>query len=95
MHIHVHVCCVCKGTFMYHYSACMYASVLVISSNLLHLPGNTCFMNSALQCLSNTDPLTDYFIKKAYHKHINKVQGRLALFHSLSSRSGGKVLMCL
>ena len=24
--------------------------------------GNTCFMNSALQCLSNTQPLTEYFI---------------------------------
>ena len=24
--------------------------------------GNTCFMNSSLQCLSNTTPLTDYFL---------------------------------
>ena len=24
--------------------------------------GNTCFMNSALQCLSNTKPLTKYFL---------------------------------
>ena len=24
--------------------------------------GNTCFMNSGLQCLSNTIPLTDYFL---------------------------------
>lgn len=24
--------------------------------------GNTCFMNSALQCLSNAAPLTEYFI---------------------------------
>lgn len=24
--------------------------------------GNTCYMNSALQCLSNTEPLTDYFL---------------------------------
>ena len=24
--------------------------------------GNTCFMNSALQCLSNTIPLSDYFL---------------------------------
>ena len=27
--------------------------------------GNTCFMNSALQCLSNTAPLTEYFIRYA------------------------------
>ena len=25
--------------------------------------GNTCFMNSALQCLSNTTPLTEYFLR--------------------------------
>jgi ubiquitin C-terminal hydrolase len=24
--------------------------------------GNTCFLNSALQCLVNTQPLTDYFL---------------------------------
>ena len=24
--------------------------------------GNTCFLNSSLQCLSNTIPLTDYFL---------------------------------
>lgn len=24
--------------------------------------GNTCYMNSAIQCLSNTIPLTDYFL---------------------------------
>ena len=24
--------------------------------------GNTCFMNSCLQCLSNTMPLTKYFL---------------------------------
>ncbi|XP_065900676.1 ubiquitin carboxyl-terminal hydrolase 4-like isoform X2 [Dysidea avara] len=34
--------------------------------------GNTCFMNSALQCLSNTYTLTDYFLKDAYRKHINE-----------------------
>lgn len=24
--------------------------------------GNTCFMNAALQCLSNTQPLTEHFL---------------------------------
>ena len=28
---------------------------------------NTCYMNSVLQCLSNTDPLRDYFLCKFYH----------------------------
>lgn len=32
--------------------------------------GNTCFMNSALQCLSNTFELTKYFIE---NKHINEI----------------------
>lgn len=26
--------------------------------------GNTCYMNAAIQCLSNVQPLTDYFIKE-------------------------------
>ena len=34
--------------------------------------GNTCFMNSALQCLSHTYPLTHYFLSDAYIHHINK-----------------------
>ena len=33
--------------------------------------GNTCFMNSCLQCLSNTPPLTDYFLKSLFHKEVN------------------------
>ena len=34
--------------------------------------GNTCFMNSALQCLSNVPALTDYFRRKEYIEHINR-----------------------
>uniref|UniRef100_A0A8C9U164 Ubiquitin carboxyl-terminal hydrolase n=1 Tax=Scleropages formosus TaxID=113540 RepID=A0A8C9U164_SCLFO len=33
--------------------------------------GNTCFMNSALQCLSNTPPLTEYFLRNAYLEELN------------------------
>ena len=33
--------------------------------------GNTCFMNSSLQCLSNTIPLTDYFLGVQYKNEIN------------------------
>ena len=45
--------------------------------------GNTCFMNSCLQCLSNTEPLTFYFLKNLYEKEVNKVnplgtKGKLA-----------------
>ncbi|MES1923144.1 Ubiquitin carboxyl-terminal hydrolase 15, partial [Bonamia ostreae] len=33
--------------------------------------GYTCFMNSTLQCLSNTKVLTDYFISNRYLNDIN------------------------
>ncbi|XP_023647199.2 ubiquitin carboxyl-terminal hydrolase 15 isoform X2 [Paramormyrops kingsleyae] len=33
--------------------------------------GNTCFMNSAVQCLSNIPPLTDYFLKDKYQEELN------------------------
>ncbi|XP_029016817.1 ubiquitin carboxyl-terminal hydrolase 15-like isoform X2 [Betta splendens] len=34
--------------------------------------GNTCFMNSAVQCLSNIPPLTDYFLKDKYTDELNE-----------------------
>uniref|UniRef100_A0A3Q2Y8E0 Ubiquitin carboxyl-terminal hydrolase n=1 Tax=Hippocampus comes TaxID=109280 RepID=A0A3Q2Y8E0_HIPCM len=34
--------------------------------------GNTCFMNSAVQCLSNIPPLTDYFLKDKYTSELNE-----------------------
>uniref|UniRef100_A0A3Q3BCG7 Ubiquitin carboxyl-terminal hydrolase n=1 Tax=Kryptolebias marmoratus TaxID=37003 RepID=A0A3Q3BCG7_KRYMA len=34
--------------------------------------GNTCFMNSALQCLSNVSPLTEYFLNDQYEAEINR-----------------------
>lgn len=34
--------------------------------------GNTCFMNSTLQCLSNTPGLSEYFRDDKYKKHINR-----------------------
>ena len=33
--------------------------------------GNTCYMNSGLQCLSNTKEITDYFMKDDFKSHIN------------------------
>ncbi|CAI2352205.1 unnamed protein product [Caenorhabditis sp. 36 PRJEB53466] len=46
--------------------------------------GNTCFMASALQCLSNTPPLREYFLSGAYEQDLNEdnplgTQGHLAL----------------
>lgn len=34
--------------------------------------GNTCFMNSALQCLSATEPLMEYFVTGRFQSEINK-----------------------
>ncbi|UMM28024.1 hypothetical protein L5515_011048 [Caenorhabditis briggsae] len=46
--------------------------------------GNTCFMASALQCLSNVPPLRDYFLNNKYTEDINDenplgTRGNLAL----------------
>ncbi len=34
--------------------------------------GNTCFMNSGLQCLANTMELTNYFLFGKFKSDINK-----------------------
>uniref|UniRef100_A0A1B0CIJ8 ubiquitinyl hydrolase 1 n=1 Tax=Lutzomyia longipalpis TaxID=7200 RepID=A0A1B0CIJ8_LUTLO len=42
--------------------------------------GNSCYMNSIVQCLSNSPSLTEYIIQGGYKKHINstgKTQGRI------------------
>ena len=46
--------------------------------------GNTCFMNSALQCLSNAPMLTEYFLRDQHKRELNPtnplgMQGKLAL----------------
>ncbi|XP_070558871.1 ubiquitin carboxyl-terminal hydrolase 15-like [Ptychodera flava] len=33
--------------------------------------GNTCFMNSGLQCMSNVQPLTSYFLENMYQDELN------------------------
>jgi len=54
----------------------------------LHNMGNTCYMNSCIQCLSHTPILRDYFTLKAYLHDINSKnplghEGRLARVSAL------------
>ena len=34
--------------------------------------GNTCFLNTAIQCISNCWELTNYFLREEYKKDINR-----------------------
>ena len=50
--------------------------------------GNTCFMNSALQCLSNTSGLTNYFLTETFAPDINLknplgTKGKLATHYGI------------
>ncbi|KAG5981926.1 hypothetical protein E4U55_002487 [Claviceps digitariae] len=67
----------------------------------LHNLGNTCYMNSALQCVRSVEELTKYFLTESHIKEINKTnvlgfEGRVAsaygsLLHEIYEESRGSV----
>ena len=46
--------------------------------------GNTCFLNSAIQCMSHSIDLTYYFLKNIFSKEINK-NNKLGLSKSITN----------
>ena len=63
--------------------------------------GNTCFMNSMLQCLSNTTSITDFFASEKFLKDLNKDNvlghgGKLATSYAslMSSMWSGQYVSC-
>ncbi|KAG2219921.1 hypothetical protein INT45_008558, partial [Circinella minor] len=52
--------------------------------------GNTCYMNSALQCLSNTAQLTQYFIEEKYKNELNR-DNPLGMHGELAEAYGGLI----
>lgn len=52
----------------------------------LHNLGNSCYMNSILQCVNHISPITQYFLKGEYVKHVNK---------NNPLGSGGRVGTCI
>ncbi|KAG6008576.1 hypothetical protein E4U21_004216 [Claviceps maximensis] len=67
----------------------------------LHNLGNTCYMNSALQCVRSVEELTKYFLTESHIKEINKsnvlgFEGRVAsaygsLLHEIYDENRGSV----
>ncbi|XP_047141245.1 ubiquitin carboxyl-terminal hydrolase 32 isoform X2 [Hydra vulgaris] len=64
-----------------------YTGLLEKGATGLHNLGNTCFMNSAIQCLSNTNPLTKYFLSKFFLYELNKTN-RLGMKGVLAKKYG-------
>jgi uncharacterized UBP type Zn finger protein len=56
--------------------------------------GNTCFMNSALQCLSHTPPLTDFFLRQQ-HEQVGCLHPLYALYNLGNTCFMNSALQCL
>ncbi|KAI8095706.1 hypothetical protein BDF21DRAFT_353504 [Thamnidium elegans] len=52
-------------------------TVVAMGTTGLKNLGNTCYMNSIIQCLSGTTPLARYFISGVFKQHINKQNNKV------------------
>ena len=68
--------------------------------------GNTCYLNSALQCLRSLSPLTTYFLCGHYYDELNEknplgLKGKMAkayaatLAQMFSARARCRLIVCL
>jgi ubiquitin C-terminal hydrolase len=55
--------------------------------------GNTCYLNSSVQCLSHIFPLVKYFVTGAYEKHVNTLSKDST--KGVFANEFGELMICL
>ena len=49
--------------------------------------GNSCYLNSVIQCLLHCDPIRDYFVRGRFKSEINSRSKTKGLVHKISAQS--------